>query len=71
MSFSIAATAFGGCHLIDCVEDVPVTRADLEPLSCETLWVLRNSIFAATPPATTIAVGGPRGTCAIVRATLI
>ena len=22
-----------------------VSKADLEPLSCETLWVLRNSIF--------------------------
>ena len=37
--------AQAGCHLIDCVEEVPVSKAELEPLTCETLWILRNSIF--------------------------
>jgi YARHG domain len=41
----ISGPAAAGCHLVDCVEEVPVSKADLEPLTCETLWILRNSIF--------------------------
>jgi hypothetical protein len=37
--------AQAGCHLIDCVEEVRLKRAELAPLSCETLWILRNSIY--------------------------
>lgn len=47
LAFSGAAppAAQAGCHLVDCVEDVYVTPPDLVHASCETLWVLRNSIF--------------------------
>jgi hypothetical protein len=34
-----------GCHLIDCVEDVYVQPKELKGSSCETLWILRNSIY--------------------------
>jgi hypothetical protein len=37
--------AQAGCHLIDCVEDTYVQPSELKRTSCETLWVLRNSIY--------------------------
>jgi hypothetical protein len=37
--------AYAGCHLIDCVENVYIKPAQLKKHSCESLWILRNSIF--------------------------
>jgi hypothetical protein len=37
--------AHAGCHLIDCVENVYVEPKQLSHASCETLWILRNSIY--------------------------
>lgn len=43
---TLAATpASAGCHLIDCVESVYLSPKDVATHSCESLWVLRNSIF--------------------------
>jgi hypothetical protein len=42
---ALPSTARAGCHLIDCVEPVYVAKSQLKPLSCETLWILRNSIY--------------------------
>lgn len=42
---AISAPARAGCHLVDCVENVDITPADLKSTSCEQLWILRNSIF--------------------------
>ena len=48
-SIAIAAAltgpAFAGCHLDDCVENVPINAHQLKGKSCEDLWVLRNSIY--------------------------
>jgi hypothetical protein len=42
---AMPGTAQAGCHLIDCVEPVYVPKSQLKPLNCETLWILRNSIY--------------------------
>ncbi|WP_295559988.1 YARHG domain-containing protein [uncultured Hyphomicrobium sp.] len=44
-TFAVPATANAGCHLIDCVENVYVTKQEIEHKSCEDLWILRNSIW--------------------------
>lgn len=44
-AFAAATPAHAGCHLIDCVENVYVKPSELKSQSCETLWILRNSIF--------------------------
>lgn len=41
----LASPAAAGCHLIDCVEDVYVQPEELDDSNCETLWILRNSIY--------------------------
>lgn len=38
-------SAHAGCHLIDCLENVDITPADLKQHSCEQLFILRNSAF--------------------------
>lgn len=37
--------ASAGCHLIDCVENVYLSPKDVATHSCESLWILRNSIY--------------------------
>ncbi|HRK18404.1 MAG TPA: YARHG domain-containing protein [Hyphomicrobiaceae bacterium] len=41
----LAGPAKAGCHLVDCVENVRITPAQVGKRSCEDLWVLRNSIY--------------------------
>ena len=44
-AFIPVTPASAGCHLIDCVENVYVEPQELTHQSCETLWILRNSVF--------------------------
>ena len=37
--------ALAGCHLIDCVENVDIKPEEIKTMSCDQLWVLRNSIY--------------------------
>lgn len=43
--FLLAGPVQAGCHLVDCVENVRITQAQVGKRSCEDLWVLRNSIY--------------------------
>ncbi len=46
-AFALASSkpAVAGCHLVDCVENVYITRSQIADRSCELLWILRNSIY--------------------------
>lgn len=37
--------ALAGCHLIDCVDNVDIKPDEIKQMTCEQLWVLRNSIY--------------------------
>lgn len=41
----MATPALAGCHLIDCVENVDIKPDEIKSMSCDQLWLLRNSIY--------------------------
>lgn len=45
MAAAMTTTASAGCHLIDCVDNIDIKPDEIKAMSCDELWLLRNSIY--------------------------